>query len=114
MPMLMRLKVAPGRAATGASPQLPRRLAGRPQVVELDRVLVGVHALPEARVPVRAQLPVGGEALERLALERARLADVVEDARLEAEEAAVDPVVRARLLGEADDAVAVEQRDAEL
>ena len=33
----------------------------RPQVVEHDRVLVGVHAVPEALVAIRAQLPGRGE-----------------------------------------------------
>src|SRR6476646_10889050 len=37
-------------------PQLPRGVALRPQVVELDRLLVGVQAVPEAVVTVRAQV----------------------------------------------------------
>ena len=41
----------------------PRRLARGPEVVEDDRVLVGVHAVPEALVPVGVQLAVGGEPL---------------------------------------------------
>ena len=73
----------------------------RPQVVERDGVLVGVHARPEALVAERVQLAVGGQALERLALEHRVLAQVVERARLEGEEAAVDPVLGARLLLEA-------------
>ena len=56
-------------------------------------------------------MTVGGEALERLALEHARVAEVVERARLEAEEAAVDPVLGPRLLLEAlDRAGAVQPR----
>jgi hypothetical protein len=66
-------------------------------------------------VPEGPELPVGGEALERLALEDGVGAYVVEHPRLEAEEAAVDPAVEARLLVEArDQALAVEARDAEL
>src|SRR6476620_12214923 len=57
---------------------------------------------------VGAQLVVAGEARERLALEHAVAVQVAEHARLEAEEAAVDPVRAARLLDEAGDGVAVE------
>ena len=71
----------------------PRRLAALPEVVEDDRVLVGVHAVPKALVAVGAQLSVRGEALERLALQDALRVEVVERARLKAEEAAVDPVL---------------------
>src|SRR3712207_1423405 len=49
----------------------PRRFAVAPEVVQRDRVLVGVHARPEALVTERGELPVGGERLERLALEDA-------------------------------------------
>ena len=51
-------------------------------------------------VAVGAELPVGSQPLERLALEDAVLAQVVEHARLEAEEASVDPAVDLRLLVE--------------
>src|SRR5918997_706064 len=76
-----------------ADPRGPRRLAGRPQVVERDRVLVGVHARPEAPVAEGEQLAVGREALERLALQHRVLAQVAQHARREREEAAVDPVL---------------------
>src|SRR3954454_19226461 len=75
--------------------------AVRPQVVERDRVLVGVHAGPEALVAERGELAVGGHTLERLALEHGVLAQVGQDGRLEGEEAAVDPVLGPRLLAEA-------------
>ena len=67
---------APGRLpwAQGRAP------AGCPQVVERDRVLVGVHALPEALVAVGAQLAARRPALERLALEHAVAREVVEHA----------------------------------
>ena len=58
--------------------------------------------------------PSAASAAQRLALEHAVLAEVVERARLEAEEAAVDPVLAARLLDEAGDPVAVELGDAPL
>ena len=89
----------PAPAALGARfPHAPRRVAGRPQVVEHDRVLVGVHAVPEALVAVGAQVPLGREPGQRLVLEHARLVHVVEHPRLEAEEAAVHPMVEPRLL----------------
>jgi adenylate cyclase len=96
-------------------PDAPGGLAGGPQVVELHRVLVGVHALPEALVPVRAQLAVGGELLQRLALEHAVERYALEHALLEAEEATVDPVLGAGLLAEVGHpALAVELGDPEL
>ncbi len=54
-------------------------------------------------MPVRAQLSVGGEPLQRGLLEHAVLVQPVEDSGAQAEEAAVDPVLRARLLDEARD-----------
>src|SRR3954451_24151962 len=50
-------------------PALPRRSSRRPQVVEHHRVLVRVHAGPEAVMAIGAQPPVRREPLERLALE---------------------------------------------
>ena len=51
-----------GQASGGRSvPQLPRRPPCRPQVVEQHRVLVRVHAVPEALVAERAQLAGGGQ-----------------------------------------------------
>src|SRR6185295_12202246 len=84
----------------------PGGVAGGPEVVEDDGVLVGVHAVPEALVAEGPQLAVGSESLQRLALEHAALVEMVEHSRLEAEEAAVDPVLAARLLDEALDGVA--------
>src|SRR5438067_10448880 len=94
---------ARARARAARSPQSPRRFAGGPQVVEDDGVLVRVHAVPEALVAERAQLALCGEALERGALEHAVVLEILERAGVEAEEAAVDPVLRARLLAEAAD-----------
>ena len=93
-----RVRPCPVRARGRRAPRRPPRV---PQVVERNGVLVGVHALPEALVAVGAQLPVGGEPRERLALEHAVGAQVVEHTGLEAEEAAVDPVLGTRLLAEA-------------
>src|SRR6185437_15883641 len=45
----------------------PRCAAARPQLVQREPVLVGVHALPEPRVLKRAQLAGRGQALERFA-----------------------------------------------
>src|SRR3712207_4287898 len=59
----------PAMAGSLGGPGRPGRRAGGPEVVERHRVLVGVHAGPEAVVAVGAQLAVGREALERLALE---------------------------------------------
>src|SRR5829696_3182724 len=90
-----------------ADPRRPGSGAGRPEVVERDRVLVGVHAGPEAAVAERGELPAGRQALERLALEHRILAQVRERAGLEGEEAAVDPVLGLRLLAEPGHAVVV-------
>ena len=54
-------------AARCPQPPAPRR----PQVVEGNGVLVGVHALPEALVAVGAQLAGRRQALQRRALEHA-------------------------------------------
>ena len=60
------------------------------------------------------QAAVGGQPLERLALQHELGPEVGREARLADEEAAVDPVLGARLLAEAADAVvAVEHGDAE-
>ena len=66
------------RAAGASSHTRHGALPALPHVVERDSVLVGVHALPEALVAVGAQLAVGGQALERLALEHAVALQVVE------------------------------------
>src|SRR3954470_10927969 len=96
-------------------PQPPGNVALGPGVVEEQGVLVRVHALPEALVPVGAQLALAGELLERLALEDAVRPDVLQGPRLEAEEPAVDPVLEAGLLAEpAHAAVALELGDPEL
>src|SRR5947208_1727378 len=87
-----------GAALGRALPHPPRRLPRGPQVVQHDRVLVRVHAVPEALVPVAAQLALGSQPLQRRALEHAVGLQVGEHARPKAEEAAVDPVLRARLL----------------
>src|SRR5215213_2314440 len=90
-------------------PRLPRRLAGGPEVFEQLAVAERVHALPEARVLVRHQLPVAGQLLHGLFFPLGGVAvDVVEDGRLEDEEGAVDPALAGlRLLAELGDAVAL-------
>src|SRR5581483_6233100 len=107
-----------GRARLAAripGPHAPGGVARGPEVVEDDRVLVGVHAVPEAVVAEARELPLGRQALERVALKHAVLGHVVEEARLEAEEAAVHPLLEPRLLAKAGDAVVVvDHRDAPL
>src|SRR5262249_33703535 len=97
------------------APDGPRRLPGVPGVVEQHGVLVGVHAVPESFGAKGAELAVGGETLERLPLEHAVLGEIRKHARLEAEEAAVDPALHPRLLVEAaDQPVVTELGDPEL
>ncbi len=64
-------------------PHAPGSTSVRPHVVECDRVLVGVHALPEPFVRARAQLPVGRKPLQWLPLEDAVLVEAVEHLCLE-------------------------------
>src|SRR6188474_2924324 len=78
----------------------PRRLAGRPQVVQRHGVLVGVHATPEAGVPVSRQRARRGQRLERLALEHRVGPQIRQRPGLEDEEPAVDPPLAQRLLVE--------------
>jgi hypothetical protein len=52
-----------------SGPDDPGRAAAGPEVVQRHRVLVGIHALPEALVSVGRELAHRGESLERLALE---------------------------------------------
>ena len=59
------------RAAIASCRRQPRRRSRGPQVVQRDRVLVGVHALPEALVAVGAQL-AGARPAARAARARAR------------------------------------------
>src|SRR5262245_56562401 len=74
------------------TPNLPGSLSAVPQGLESDFVAYGVHALPEAVMLVRHELPVAGEVFERLALELRRMAaDIVKHAGLKDEERAVDP-----------------------
>ena len=96
-------------------PELPGRRPARPELLEQLLVAHGVHALPEAVVPVRHQLAVACELLERLTLPLGLVArHVVEHARLEHEEGAVDPdLLDLRLLGELEDGVALEMEMAE-
>src|SRR6201999_3769197 len=79
-------------------PKLPRGVALGPPVVELDRVLVGVQAVPEAVVAVGAQVAGGGQPLQRLALEHAVGLEHVERGGLEAEEPPVYPVLASGFL----------------
>src|SRR5690348_8325291 len=73
------------RSILGPAP--PRCSARRPQVVEHQRVLVGVHAGPEALVTVGPQLAARRQALQRLALQHGVRRQVREHGRLEHEEA---------------------------
>ena len=105
-------------ALTVAGSSLQTRQGGSPDAqrsLSSDGVLVGVHAVPEALVPVGAQLAVGRQSLERLALEDAVVVQIVEDGGLEAEEASVDPALDLRFLVETThEAAVVELGDAEL
>src|SRR5690242_1032147 len=89
-------------------PDLPWRLARRPQVLEHVLVPQRVHRLPEAAVLVRHYLPEGDEADERRAFPASVVAgDHVEAFRRQHEITAVDETaVARRLLGESDDGVA--------
>src|SRR5262245_25214597 len=88
------------------SPHLPRRVAACPHVVVLDEVAVGVHALPEAGVPVQRQLPVGRQAGERRLLEHAVWIQPFEHVAPEDEESTAHDAVQIRFLAEAIDAAA--------
>src|ERR1700750_535960 len=79
-------------------PELPGGGPLRPQVVELDRILVGVQAVPEAVVAVGAEVTGGGQPLQRLALEHAVGLEHVERGGLEAEEPPVYPVLASGFL----------------
>src|SRR2546421_5007410 len=83
-------------------PNLPRRLAVAPEALKQNLVAQSVHALPEAAVAIGGELAVGGQPLHRVGLQATAVtAQVVEDFRLEHEEAAVDPALPdLRLLGE--------------
>src|SRR5207247_10949442 len=98
-----------------ATPYLPRGPPLLPQALEQAEVAQRVHALPEVVVPIRYQLPISGQPLERRVLPRGVIAvDVVEDARLEHEESAVDPAFAdLRLLGEGAHQLSVEGEPAE-
>ena len=76
------------------TPHLPRHVPALPEALEQPDVAQRVHRLPEAVVAERHQLADLGQPLERLALpDRIVPVDVVEHARLEDEEAAVDPAL---------------------
>ena len=68
----------------------PPRCALGPQVVQDQEVAVGVHAVPEAVVPVRGELALGDQTSERLLDEVLALPDVLEHRALEGEEPSVD------------------------
>src|SRR5918992_2352892 len=115
VPVRVTATVFAGAREVPSGPDLPGGPALGPEVVQEDRVLVGVHAVPEAAVLEGAELAVGRETLERVALQHVVRADVVERAGLKAEEAAVDPALVAGLLREAAHvAVAVQLGHAEL
>src|SRR5262249_3112081 len=103
-------------ARTGSFvPNLPRRLAAVPEVVERLVFAIGVHCKEEALVAVDHQLSLVADLLQGFALEDAGVAvEVVEDAVVEDEEAGAGPSLGLRLLREVDDAVgAVDLEDAE-
>src|SRR5688572_9661746 len=92
--------VTPGtRRRSPSVPRLPRRRARAPQRLEQLALADGIHRLEEAAMLVGHQLADAGQALQRLTLEdRLVVGQVVEHARLEDEEAAVDPsLARLRL-----------------
>src|ERR1043165_9467883 len=74
------------------SPDLPRRFAPPPVLLQHLLVPQGVHRLPESAVAVRGELAVPGQLAERLPLPDGLVAvDIGDRARLENEEPAVDP-----------------------
>src|SRR3546814_17817970 len=87
-------------AALPLVPDLPGRPAARPLLFQQHLVAQGVHALPVALVPVRAELALRPEALQRRLLpDRPIAVDEIEHFRLADEEAAVDEAaVAGRLL----------------
>src|SRR3546814_11525304 len=86
-------------AALPLVPDLPGRPAARPLLFQQHLVAQGVHALPVALVPVRAELAPRHEALQRRLLPDRRIAvDEIEHFRLADEEAAVDEAAVAGLL----------------
>src|SRR6185503_6216539 len=101
--------------APGSLPFLPGRGARRPQLLEVALVAQRVHRVPEAVVAVGRELPLGGEALHRLALPHRVIAvDVAADLGGQHEEAAVDPAaVAVRLLLEAAHALVLHLQGAE-
>src|SRR4029453_4178472 len=103
-----------GHARSRSWPELPRRALLRPQLLEHAQLAQRVHALPEAFVPERHQLPVARCGFESVGFEARVVArEVTEEARLEHEKAAVDPTLAdLRLLLELCDAVAVEDQPA--
>src|SRR5262249_25877179 len=75
-------------------PHLPRRPAALPQAAQQLHVAERVHALPEAVVLPGGQLAGGRQAFQWVALEDRLITPYVNgDARLEDEEAAVDPAL---------------------
>ncbi len=86
---------------------LPGGGAAVPEVLQVDSVANRVHRVPEAGVPEGHELALRGESLQRFLFENRRVVgQVIEDAGLEDEEAAIDPrVAGLRLLGEAADHV---------
>src|SRR5262245_49490235 len=88
-------------ASRSAGPDFePRRRAFGAQAVELERVLEGVHAVPEALVSVGVQLSGRRQVLERTLFEHIVATDEVERGLFEEHEAPVDPVLEAGLLDE--------------
>src|SRR4051794_41792727 len=72
VPCAAAVRLGVGRVRTAVVPDPPRGLAAVPQGAQVVDVADGVGALPVAVVLVGHELAVGGELLERLALEDAR------------------------------------------
>src|ERR1043166_960363 len=90
-PAAARARNAASTMITG-SPDLPRRGALSPVLLQHLLVAQRIHRLPEPPVPVGGELPITSEPAQRLPLPDALIAlDVIDRRWLEDEESAVDP-----------------------
>src|SRR5690242_1053727 len=81
-------------ARPASFPELPRRVAARPELVQMLVLAERVHGVEEAVVLERAELAVERELLERLLLEHAVVAaEVIEPPPVEDEESGVRPLL---------------------
>src|SRR5437867_4507767 len=91
-------------------PHLPGRFARLPQRLQTIAVAKRIHALPESLMPERRELSLCSETLQRIALQHCLIPiQILENLRLEHEEATVDPAfLGLRFFLEVDHLVTVE------